>query len=541
MLQNFWKLYRAIIFQKYREYTRNGCRVLAMASKKLKSNFKVSEADQESLEQGLTFAGFIVFNSQLKKGTRDTIVNLIRSTHRVMILTGDDPLTACHVGTELKIITTEAEIHDIDVTDSFGQPLKDGPYSLCYTGKAIQKLDETELKSVVSKCNIFARMSPNDKSLVIRTLKENGEFTMMTGDGTNDVGALKQAHVGVGLLENSLNIEMKDEEYQPKLGAASIAAPFVSKRPTISSCIDIIRFGRATLSSTMDLFKILSLSSLISAYSMSALFIENVKFGDFQITVVSIFIACSFMALNWAKPIRKLSEQRPFQTQFNLYLVVTVLIQFGIHIASLIFVGNLVHSSGYKTPPFDYKIEFSPNLMNTAMFLLTTSMQLSTFVANYRGKPFMQSFIENRLMFWSVLICGVIISILTSAKIPEFNEYMQLVPFPSNDFHIKLVLTLIIDFVLVIGVDKICLLIFNPQRKSKYLVDPIVLDSLKNYEEQKDDELDEEKHKFGLIDMFKANFALQKKMALQSLSIRREKGEPKKLSGLQKKIKQLKT
>lgn len=209
--------------------------------------------------------------------------------------------------------------------------MKDGPYSLCYTGRAIEKLDEAELKSVVSKCNIYARMSPNDKSLIIRTLKEMGEFTMMTGDGTNDVGALKQAHVGVGLLENSLNLEVNDEEYQPKLGAASIAAPFVSKRPTISSCVDIIRFGRATLSSTMDLFKILSLSSLISAYSMSALFIENVKFGDFQITVVSIFIACSFMALNWAKPLRKLSPQRPFQTQFNLYLVITVLIQFLIH------------------------------------------------------------------------------------------------------------------------------------------------------------------------------------------------------------------
>jgi hypothetical protein len=52
----------------------------------------------------------------------------------------------------------------------------------------------------ISTIGIFARMAPEDKERVLRSLKERGQYTLMCGDGANDVGALKQAHVGLALL-----------------------------------------------------------------------------------------------------------------------------------------------------------------------------------------------------------------------------------------------------------------------------------------------------------------------------------------------------
>lgn len=62
---------------------------------------------------------------------------------------------------------------------------------------------DDKLWDVVEHISIFARMKPENKERVIRALRERGLHTLMCGDGANDVGALKQAHVGVALLSGA--------------------------------------------------------------------------------------------------------------------------------------------------------------------------------------------------------------------------------------------------------------------------------------------------------------------------------------------------
>lgn len=75
---------------------------------------------------------------------------------------------------------------------------------LCVTGKALQLLQEQPLfKILVPKIWVYARVSPNQKEMILQSMKQLGYTTLMCGDGTNDVGALKQAHIGIALLNGN--------------------------------------------------------------------------------------------------------------------------------------------------------------------------------------------------------------------------------------------------------------------------------------------------------------------------------------------------
>jgi len=338
---------------------------------------------------------------------------------------------------------------------------------------------------------VFARVAPKQKENVITTLKSLGYNTLMCGDGTNDVGALKHANVGVAILSSAPVKKQKDknegeaeengeksvvekakklgkrpassgpggrrpdprdklaarqaqiqkmmaelEEAEQasivKLGDASIAAPFTSKHSSISSICHVIKQGRCTLVTTLQMFKILALNALILAYSQSVLYLEGVKFSDGQATFQGLLLAACFLFISRSKPLTSLSKQRPLPNIFNVYTVLTVMAQFAVHLSSMVY---LVHQAYKREPRLEFpdlEKEFEPNLLNSTVYIISMFLQVSTFAINYRGHPFMESLTENRSLLYSLFGAGGFVVMLALGWLPEFSEQFSIVDFPGE-------------------------------------------------------------------------------------------------------------
>ena len=143
-------------------------RVLAFA-------YREQPADAPMAEEGLTFAAL----GAMSDPPRPEAVHAIEAAHRagirVVMITGDNSLTAAAIGREVGLSGEAIEAKQLD------------------------RLDEADLKRVIDETSIFARAEPRHKVLILRTLKEKHDVVLMTGDGVNDAPALHNADVGVAM------------------------------------------------------------------------------------------------------------------------------------------------------------------------------------------------------------------------------------------------------------------------------------------------------------------------------------------------------
>nr|MBE5724978.1 putative cation-transporting ATPase 13A1 [Cucujiformia] len=187
----------------YLELSRRGARVLALGIKELGKllSQELRDITREEAEKDLDFAGFVIISCPLKTDSKAVIKELQNASHRVVMITGDNSLTACHVSKELKFTNKPILILSKDenwIWESINQDCKfpleydykqlTKKYDLCITGDGLTFLKNSYpqfLKLILPHVTVFARFAPKQKEFVVVELKNLGYMTLMCGDGTN--------------------------------------------------------------------------------------------------------------------------------------------------------------------------------------------------------------------------------------------------------------------------------------------------------------------------------------------------------------------
>lgn len=540
----------------YRFHMSRGKRVLALAYKHMLTvgTNVTAKPSREEVESGLTFAGFLVYDCDLKPDSRSVIKELRNSMHTVVMITGDSAYTAADVARRVGILRCKSQDSSVLILqtvrtcnstvsslvwrsageDDCTEPLAgDLPFSqdvdvltslyakydLCVSGPTLDLLTASTVSTgstvqagstdvsfhrFCQYIGIFARVSPEQKEVVVRALNELGLTTLMCGDGTNDVGALKAAHVGVSIVNDAdfeskvealavaegagqekgtgagkrgkakgssskdrmarAMSELHEQEKDPtivKLGDASVASPFTARRTSIDSVLTVLRQGRCTLVTTTQVYKILALNCLVSAYLMSALYLRGLKQGDAQMTAAGLFTAGLFFLLSQAQPVLHIADRRPPASVFCKAVLTSIGGQFLVHLLSLFAALQLceTHLSGGgegDSPSMTIAPDgkFQPNIINSSLFVLTSAMQVNNFVINYRGKPYTQSIQENVWMWRAVQAAYLSLIVVTGGQLLPLNDLLQMAPFPSANFQICLLVILLLNFACAYGVEK---------------------------------------------------------------------------------------
>jgi Mg2+-importing ATPase len=167
------RLIRDDLMDEYRSLSAQGYRVLAIAYREFDRTKQVFSVADES---ELTLLGYIAFFDPAKETSARAIEALTRSGVAVKILTGDNELV------------TRKVCHDVAM-----------PITKIVTGPQLAALDDAAFAREVNEANVLARLTPDQKEKVIKTLRSAGHVVGFLGDGINDVLAMKAADVGISV------------------------------------------------------------------------------------------------------------------------------------------------------------------------------------------------------------------------------------------------------------------------------------------------------------------------------------------------------
>ena len=100
---------------------------------------------------------------------------------------------------------------------------------------------------------------------------------------------------------------------------------------------------------------------------------------------------------------------------------------------------------GRRSGDVDLEAEFTPSLLNSAVYLLQLIQQISTFAVNYQGRPFRESLSENKGMYYGIVGVTALAFACSMELVPEINEQMKLVPF-SEEFKTHMTGVMVLDY-----------------------------------------------------------------------------------------------
>lgn len=174
---NLSKIEKQEVLDKVKNLSKGALRTLGFAYKKLNYVPKdIKELEKE--ENNLSFAGILGMIDPPRESVKKSVLLCKNAGIRPIMITGDSIDTAIAIAKNVGIIDNDSE---------------------AILGSELDKYNDEELKNIVKRYSVYARVNPSHKERIVFALQNSGKIVAMTGDGVNDAPAIKDAHVGVGM------------------------------------------------------------------------------------------------------------------------------------------------------------------------------------------------------------------------------------------------------------------------------------------------------------------------------------------------------
>ena len=195
----------ADLFFHVKAMAADGCRVLGVA----RAAFRHPDLPDHQHAFSFDLLGLIGFADPIRPHVAEAVSDCHQAGIRVIMVTGDYPVTAQHIGWQIGLSNPEEVI----------------------TGADLEQVGEGEFRDRIGETSIFARVVPEQKLRIVDALKASGEVVAMTGDGVNDAPALKSADIGIAMEGRGTDV-------------ARESASLVLLDDNFTSIVSAVRMGR---------------------------------------------------------------------------------------------------------------------------------------------------------------------------------------------------------------------------------------------------------------------------------------------------------
>lgn len=376
------------IFEEHDRMAEEGLRVLAFGYA------DVTDLPASPEEVDIEIVGLVGFLDPPKEGVRKAVETARKAGIRVIMLTGDNLKTARAVGREVGIY-------------------REGDWAV--EGRQIENYTDEELYNALRRITVVARALPEDKYRIVRVLQSRGEVVAVTGDGVNDVPALKVADIGIAMGSGAQ--------------AARDVAKMVITNNNLSVIVDAVRWGRMIARNIRRAIYYLLSASFAEVILISLAFILSLPFPLYPTQILWINLVTdgvqdkTFPFNKEERDLMKEKPKRPEMVFFDRVQLLNVVIT-----ALFVSAINLILFIHLLSSNYDYTLAVS------VVFTSLVANQWIIGIQSVRDLPFLykpwRNFMMNPYIFMGVLIgLG-----LQSAAIYIFPEYIHASPLSVREW-----------------------------------------------------------------------------------------------------------
>ena len=397
-----------VLDEENEQLARDGYRVIALANGRVKRQDKYTENDIKNL----TFMGMVAFIDPIRKEAVSSINDCRRAGIKVLMITGDHPLTAFSIAKDLKL------------TNDFDEVT---------TGVELDKEYEKGEKSFdnfIRRKFIFARVTPLQKLHIVESLKRQGEFVAVTGDGVNDAPALKAANIGIAMGSGT--------------DIARETADMIILDDNFKSIVSGIKEGRVAYSNIRKiiLFLISCGMAEVLFFCLSILFNLPMPLVAIQLLWLNVVTdGIQDFALSFEKGDKDILKERPRDPKESI---------FDKSLLQEILVSGLVIGSVVFTVWFALLNKLNMDVIQARgyiMALMVFIQNIHVFNCRSESKSAFSVPLKNNWLIVGGVVCSVLLQVIVM-EVPFLSKFLQTVSIPVMDL-IYLFITALIILVVI--------------------------------------------------------------------------------------------